>query len=383
MSTWAASAMNIGSALMAVLGLAHCALNLRLLRTPASDPRTVTEHICVLVPARNEHDRIPGLLHSLREQQHLASWSIVVGDDGSTDGTAELARRLLAGMDNAIVATLTGGEPADGWLGKPWACHRLSQLADDATVLVFVDADVTLAPTALASAVQTMRSHNLSIVCPYPRQIASTGLQRLVQPLLQWSWATTLPLRIAERSRRPSLTAGNGQFLLIDRRAYAEAGGHSAVRGDVLEDIALVRAVKSTGGTGGVIDGTHIATCRMYERDSALIAGYTKSLWSAFGSEPAAVAVCFMLIATYVSPLLWLSAWAAGLVELTQLTVASALTAYLAGVLNRALVAHRVKGRVIDATAHPLSIACLCWLVCLSLARHRRGVLRWKDRVVA
>ena len=89
--------------------------------------------------------------------------------------------------------------------------------------------------------------------------------ERLVQPLVPWLWATTLPLRLAERSPRPSLAAANGQFLVLTRRGYDRAGGHAAVRGEVLEDIALLRAVKRSGGRGVPIDGSRLAACRMYD----------------------------------------------------------------------------------------------------------------------
>ncbi len=131
-----------------------------------------------------------------------------------------------------------------------------------------------------------------------------SAAERLVQPLLQWSWLTTLPLRLAERSPRASLAAANGQFLVVDAQAYRSSGGHSAgsVRGAVLDDMALLRAVKASGGKGGVVDGTRLAVCRMYGDWAELRDGYTKSLWSAFGSKAGAGAVVAGLGMIYVVP---------------------------------------------------------------------------------
>ena len=112
--------------------------------------------------------------------------------------------------------------------------------------------------------------------------------ERLVQPLVPWLWATTLPVRIAERSPRPSLAAATGQFLVLTRRGYDRAGGHAAVRGEVLEDIALLRAVKRAGGRGGPVDGSRLASCRMYDGWPALRDGYAKSMWGAVGGSPLA-----------------------------------------------------------------------------------------------
>jgi hypothetical protein len=211
------------------------------------------------------------------------------------------------------------------------------------------------------------------LICPYPRQLAISPMERLVQPLLQWSWLTTLPLSTAERSPRPSLSAGNGQFLVVDRAAYDAAGGHRSVRTEVLDDVALVRAVKAAGGTGGMVDGTRLATCRMYDGWPELRDGYAKSLWSAFGSPTGAAAVNGALLIAYVLPP------AAAVLARSRLGLAG----YAAGVLGRVLVARRTQGRVWpDALAHPASVGVLSWLTVESWRRRRAGTLAWKGRAL-
>jgi len=238
------------------------------------------------------------------------------------------------------------------------------------TVLVFVDADVVLSPDAVAATVAALRSSGLDLLCPYPRQIAISLPERLVQPLLQWSWLTTLPLRLAESSSRPSLAAANGQLLAVDTSAYRRAGGHATVRAEMLEDIALLRAVKRSGGQGTVADGTHVATCRMYDGWPALRDGYAKSLWSAFGSPTgAAAAVGLLGLAYVVPPVAALRGSRAGLLG------------YLAAVTGRIVVGRRVGARVWpDALAHPLSMLTFSGLTTLSLLRHRRGTLHVSGR---
>ena len=151
---------------------------------------------------------------------------------------------------------------------------------------MFVDADVVLAPHAVAAAVAVLRGAGLDLLSPWPRQLADGAAARLVQPLLQWSWMVSLPLRRAERSPHPSLCAANGQFLVADAAALARAGGFGGVGAEVLDDLALARAVKRAGGRVGVADGTEIAACRMYDGWADLRAGYRKSLWAAFGPAP-------------------------------------------------------------------------------------------------
>ncbi|MFB9377685.1 glycosyltransferase [Kineococcus gynurae] len=345
----------------------HSLLNLRALARPALEPPPVREKVSVLVPARDEAARLTECLESLLDQVDVADYEVLVLDDASTDATAAIARGVAA--RDGRVRVLGGDGPPPGWLGKPHACAQLADAADGA-VYVFVDADVRLAPHALAAGIDLLRRQGLDLVSPYPRQLSRTWAERLVQPLLQWSWVTTLPLRRAATSSRPSLSAANGQFLIVDAAAYDRAGGHAAVRTEVLEDLALLRAVKRSGGSGGVADGTELATCRMYENFAELRAGYAKSLHTAFGPAPAAVAVAAGLAVTYVVP---------AVAALGGSRVG--LLGYAAGVVGRYAVAERTQARSLpDSLAHPLSIALL--LALLADSWRGRGRHRWKGRAL-
>ena len=363
--------VRVGS--LGALGLTvHTAVNLRRLRVPENDPVEAGERVSVLLPVRDEAHRVTDCLESLLEQIRVPDLEILVMDDGSSDGTAEVVR-TIAGSDPRV-RRLTAPEFTADWLGKPHACQALADAATG-SVLVFVDADVRLAPHAVAAAVQLLRGSGLQLISPYPRQIALTLSERLVQPLLQWSWLTTLPLGLAERSARPSLSAANGQFLVVDAQTYRRSGGHAAaqVRAAVLDDVALLRSVKAAGGRGGVVDGTALATCRMYESWAELREGYTKSLWSAFGSSAGAGAVVAGLGLIYlVPPVAALGGSLTG------------LGGYLAAVAGRYAVAERTGGRSLpDALGHPASIALFGWLTARSVAARRRGELVWRGRNLA
>lgn len=361
---------------------AHTAWNTRHLRpapVPSPDDPIEATLVTVLLPARDEAHRIEPCLVALLAQDH-PTMRVIVLDDGSSDGTADLVRSVVA--DDPRFAVLDGGadHPPHGWLGKPWACHRLAEAAlasDPATdLLLFLDADVVLAADAVRRIAGLMGDSGLDLASPYPRQVAITAAERLVQPLLQWSWMTTLPLGMAEDSLRPSLTAANGQVLAITPAAYRRSGGHTTVRHQVLEDIALARAVKATGGRANVTDGTELATCRMYTGTDELVDGYTKSLWAAFGSPIGSVGAVGMLTFTYVLPP------AAALLARSSGTRALGATGYAAAVAGRVLVARRTRGRSVDAWSHPLSILALDGLTALSWWRHERGQLAWKGRHV-
>lgn len=359
------AAVRVGTA-FAVTATVHQLVNLRSLRVPPDDPPPVAEPVSVLIPARDEAHRITPTVRSVLTQIRLPDLEVLVLDDGSTDGTADVVRAAAAGDPRLRV--LTGTEPPTGRLGKPHACD---QLADAARGLpVFVDADVVLAPIAIAAAVAVLRGAGLGLLSPWPRQLADGPAPRLLQPLLPWSWTVTLPLRRVERSPRPALVAANGQFLLVDADALARAGGFAAVAGQVLDDIGLARAVKRSGGRVGIADGSAIATCRMYGGWADLSAGYRKSLWSAFGPAPASAGVAGLLALTYlVPPLAALRGSRTG------------LAGYAAAVVSRAVAARRTRGRAWpDALAHPASVAAFLGLLARSWADHRRGTLTWKGR---
>ena len=356
--------------LMALTG--HTAVNAALLRRPRRDAST-TERVAVLLPLRDEAGRVTPCLEALLKQSGVPGLEIIVLDDGSGDGTADVVR-AVAGDG---VRLLTGAPLPAGWLGKPHACAQLAAAAGDADVLVFLDADVVLAPDAVAGGVALLRSAGADLLSPYPRIV---GSGRLVQPLLQWSWLTFLPLRAMETSPRPSLAAAGGQWLVLDRAGYERAGGHAAVREDVLEDIGLARAVKRAGGRIALADGSRLAECTMYTSWRELADGYSKSLWASFGSPVGAAAVVVLLLFLYGVPAL------ATIVFLMSGTVVPALwslSAYGIGVGGRMISARATGGRAWpDALAHPLSIVIFAGLVLRSFRRRRAGLLAWRGRPV-
>jgi glycosyltransferase involved in cell wall biosynthesis len=368
--------MNAASAvIIAVLAVltAHTAINaLFWLRRPPTQPSTVDFPVAVLLPLRDEAHRVAPCLRALLAQRGVPQLSIVVLDDGSIDGTADVVTSVAAG--DPRVRLLAGAPLPAGWLGKPYACHQLAAQADPAApVLAFVDADVVLAPDAIAASVALLHEARAELLSPYPRILGGGTGQRLVQPLLQWSWLTFLPLRAMERSARPSLAAAGGQFMVLSREGYQRAGGHAGVRDRVLEDIELARALKRAGGRIALADGSRIASCRMYNSWKELSDGYTKSLWASFGSPLGAIAVVLLLALLYVVPPIaaLFGSWAG-------------VAGYAFGVAGRMVSAKATGGRAgPDALGHPISIILFGYLIARSFWFKHRHQLFWKGREVS
>jgi hypothetical protein len=356
---------------VSVAGAAHAAINVALLRRPPADPPPVRRPVTVVLPVRDEAEQVGDCVAALLDQRGIDDLRVVVVDDGSTDGTADVVQAVA----DPRVRLVTADPPPAGWLGKPHAC-AVGAAAEAETadgIVAFVDADVRLFPDALAGAVAVLDRHRLDLVSPWPRPVAHGLAERLVQPLAPWLWATTLPLRLAERSPRSSLAAANGQFLVLTRRGYDRAGGHAAVRDEVLEDIALLRAVKRSGGHGGPVDGSRLAACRMYDGWPALRDGYGKSLWGAVGGSPvASSAAAVALTAVWVLP-------AGAALRGSR----AGLVGYVAGVAGRVVVAAATGGRLWpDVLAHPASVLVFDLLMARSVIGHRRGTLRWRGRAL-
>lgn len=352
------------------------ARNVSRVRTPRATRGPIDEKVSVLLPARNEQERIPPTLSDLLDQVDLPDVEFLVLDDGSTDNTAEVVRAKASG-DHRLRLINGGNEnPPSGWLGKTWACHRLGEQAKG-SILVFVDADVRFEPHAIAATIDLMRTAKLDFLSPYPRMVAQSWLERVVQPLVVWSWLSFLPLDAVESQPYPSLAAANGQFIVVDAQAYRIVGGHSCVAGDVIEDVGLLRAFKRHGFIGTPGNGAQVAHCRMYSGRHELWAGYTKSLWSAFGSPAGALVVGVMLGCLYVLP----PALAA--FSRDPLTRVLGTVGFGSAVISRTLVARHTGERAWpDALAHPASVATLILLIGASLRGHRAGTLSWSGRRV-
>ncbi|TQF73725.1 glycosyltransferase [Rhodococcus spelaei] len=360
-------------------GVAIAALNARTL--PRLDRRAAatTEPVTVCIPARNEAAAAPALIADLRAQRGVADLRVLILDDDSTDGTGAAVHDAIDG-DARFAVHRRDGDPPPGWVGKPAACARLAELSTARDgVLVFLDADVRLAPEALAASVVELRRSGADLLCPWPFQVAVSAAERVLQPLLCWSWFATAPVPVANRSARPSMAIACGQFLVFDAAGYRAVGGHRAVAGSVVEDLDLARALRRSGGRTVVVAAGDLAHCRMYDGALQARAGHGRWLWTAFGSPAGASAVLAAALAAYLVPPL-AAVFGRGRVRRWG------LAGYGCAVTSR-LLARRTEsgGRLtardgVDALAHPLSVVALTALTADSHLRHRRGGHTWKGR---
>ena len=349
--------------LLPLILLTIAAVNFFQIRTPKATSQLL-DSVGVVVPMRNEAENVEGIVATLSAQDGPFHFYLL--DDNSEDKTLELLQRFTAGDSRFTV--IKGAPLADGWIGKTWALQQLYEASSE-DVLVSIDADVRLTNDAINKAVTSLRGARLDFLSPYPRQIAHSFGERLIQPLLQWSWLTTVPLRYAEGARQKSMAVANGQFFVVRRSALDSIGGYQSVKHAVIDDVFLARQLIAHGSSGTVIDGSDIAETRMYASWSEIEAGYGKSLNKAFGSIFGAIFVIVFLFVTSIAPLV-----------LGLLGNPYGWLGFAAIVGSRVLSAIKSRGSVVDSVLHPISIAALIYLIVYSYLV--RGTVTWKGRTV-
>lgn len=328
--------------------------------------REIKDFVSVIVPLRNEAGNIEPLISALAAQVSLTHVEFILLDDDSQDQTWNLLQKNTAELDNFHLIK-TAPLPA-GWIGKSWGLKQLLDAAHG-EIIVSLDADVRIKPDAISRSIALLEDLDLDFISPYPRQITKSLAERLVQPLLQWSWLSTLILPIAQRSSFTSMAVANGQFFIVRKSALVQAGGYEAVKSAVLDDVFLARALLKSKAHGVVVNGADIAQCRMYSSWGEIKFGYGKSLRHGFGSPVGLLTALIFLLITGIAPIviaLTGSIW--GWIGYGLITCTRLLSAIIA------------RARLFDALLHPLSTALLIYLILYSYIK--RGQIQWKGRTI-
>lgn len=225
--------------------------------------------VSVIVPARNEEQCLGRCLESLAGQQGVA-FEILVVDDGSTDRTRAIAESFPRAQ------VLDAGPLPQGWTGKNHAVWHGAQRARGRWLL-FTDADTVHEPGSLAAAVAEAEQHVAALLSYSPRQEVESFWEKALMPVIFAELAATYPPSKVCNPKSP-VAAANGQYLMMSREAYDAVGGHRAVAGTLLEDVALARLVKQSGRVLRFRYGGEAVRTRMYRSLGQMWEGWTKNL---------------------------------------------------------------------------------------------------------
>ena len=368
--------MSAALIVVALIGFLMAAISMRLLFGRLREvPKALADRdpgVSVIIPARNEAANLRKLLPSLTGQK-LRPLEIIVVDDQSEDGTAEVARSLGAKV-------LSGKALPEGWFGKPWACQ---QGAEDAKgeVLLFLDADVELEEDALSRlAAETLKKPGAVLsVCPWHRtelpyeQLSVFFNLLMVGGIGAFTWK-------GDEARGIGLF---GQTMWIPSSLYQEIGGHHKVRLTVLENFHLSRELEEIGVERACYLGRGCISMRMFPGGmSEMMSSWAKGFSSGAGLTPKRVLLLSSLWLTGLMILtvnLFLLPLGDVISTMTVLGVYILMAVLLAGLFRK--IGDFTRS---NALLFPLSLLFYQGLFGSSLIRKRQGgTVQWKGRDVA
>ena len=324
----------------------------------------------VIIPARNEETSLGDCLKSLVAQYGIA-FEIIVVDDHSTDRTREIASSFSGEQARVIEAPPL----PRGWTGKNNAVTAGAKTARGEWLL-FTDADTIHLPGSLARSVEEAQRHAAALLSYSPGQVVKSLWEQAVMPVIFAELAATFrPSQVSDPKSRAA--AANGQYLLVTREAYDAVGGHAAIAGNLLEDVALARVVKRSGRKIFFRFGADAVRTRMYRTFAQLREGWTKNLALLFPNPlrlAALRAIEFVLIAVSV---------AIGITAALRGHFRPAAASVILFVILYALFLTRIRRAHFSWDANLLALFGLplfSYLLLRSARAHANGSVSWKGR---
>ena len=331
----------------------------------------------VIVPARNEEACLGACLRSLVLQnnatQNGVAFEIIVVDDHSTDHTREIASSFS--NVSAEIRIIEAPPLPAGWTGKNNAVTAGSRVARGEWLL-FTDADTIHLPGSLLRSLEEAKRHDAALLSYSPEQIVESFWEKAVMPVIFAELAATFRPSQVNNPKSPA-AAANGQYILITREAYDAVGGHAAIAGNLLEDVALARAVKRSGRKIFFRYGGNAVRTRMYRSFAQLCEGWTKNLALLF---PSPVRLAVLRALEFV---LIVASFAISIATALRGHRQSAIVAGIIGVILYSLFLARIRRAHFSWNANILALFGLplfSYLLLRSARAHANGTVPWKGR---
>jgi hopene-associated glycosyltransferase HpnB len=342
--------------------------------------------VVAVVPARDEAAHVEAALRSLLIQDYPGELAVVLIDDHSEDATGAIGRRLAAGQARRLEVVGARALPPE-WSGKPWAVaeglRHAARSWPDAPYVLLTDADIAHAPGNLARLVAKAETERLDLVSLMVKLHCASLWERLLIPPFVFFFQKLYPFpAVNDPARRTAAAAGG--CMLVRRRALEEAGGIGAIRAELIDDIALARAIKGRPGGGRIWLGLTETTTslRRYDHLAEVWAMVVRSADTQLRHSVVRLTATLLgMGVTYLIPPLGLCA---GMVQSKPLLVAPALAAWVAMALAYRPTAKLYRLAAFWLPTLPFAAALYATMTLDSAIRHRRGVGgRWKGRVLS
>jgi len=364
------------AAVPTVLFLFNLRVYRRLPRLPTGDrpnrKDSAAPRVSVLIPARNEEAQIAATLQAVLSDPSR-DFELLVLNDHSADNTAGIVQSFA--RQDSRVRLIAAPELPPGWCGKQHACHVLARHAR-AEWLVFMDADVHLAPGALERITHFSSQSGIDLASGVPRQLLGSFSERLLIPLIHWVLLCFLPMHWARRSRSPAFAAGCGQLMVARASAYRRCGGHAAIRTSLHDGLTLPRTFRRAGFRTGLFDATDIAECRMYRTGRDVWPGLAKNATEGLAAPGTLLPMTLILFVGQVLPWLLLASGA-----LSSSAALAAGCAVALSLIPRLVSSRRFGQPPSVALLHPAGVAALLAIQWFAFFNSQLGrPSSWKGR---
>lgn len=372
MTLW--TTLAIASVLSASFPLLMFVRNLPLFQIGIPSALRGRKPVSVLIPARDEAGGIEAAIDAALASNGV-DIEVVILDDHSTDDTPNILTKKSA--NDPRVRFQTSQPLPNGWNGKQYACKQLAELATHNTI-VFMDADVRLAVDGLAKMVDYRDRKNIALLSAFPNQITGTLLEKAIIPMMHYILLCFLPIDRMRSSTSPAYASGCGQLFMTDKASYQRAGTHAAIKGSRHDGLKLPRAFRMSDQSTDVIDGSLIATCRMYTSAGEVIRGVLKNAIEGIANPTLIMPFTVMLLGSTVLPIIALigSVATSNMIGLVLSMIAITLS-HLPRFIATATLNQSVLGAAIHVPATMLFVS-LQWKALLNHLTGRQ--IAWRGR---
>jgi hopene-associated glycosyltransferase HpnB len=349
--------------------------------------------VTAVIPARNEGAVLPACLPTLLSQDYPGRLSVIVVDDDSTDGTANVAEQLAAtvrastGRSADLTVVAARPTPA-GWAGKVWAMSEGVRAAGDADYLLFTDADIAYAPGTLTKLASAASSGRYDLLSQMALLRASTPAEKLLIPAFVYFFAQLYPFRRVSQPRSGTAAAAGG-CMLVRPQLLADAGGLAQMRSARIDDVALGRLLKRAGGRCWLGLTRDVLSMRSYERlgeiwDMVARSAYTQLGYSIPAAAGSVLALAWLYLLAPAAAVSGLALLAAGASTSPAAWLAGAgLAGWLLMSLTYAPMLRFYRLSPLRAPSLPLIAGMYSAMTADSARRHLAGRGgAWKGRVI-
>ncbi|HTD42474.1 MAG TPA: glycosyltransferase family 2 protein [Mucilaginibacter sp.] len=323
--------------------------------------------VSILIPVRNEEKNILTLLTSIHQQDYN-DYEVIILDDDSSDRTYDVCAGFAA--QHSAFRVIRGKELTGHWLGKNYACHQLAKQAKG-EFLLFLDADELVFNGLINSAVHRMHFRNLALLSLFTNQQMKTFGELLTVPLMHYILLNLLPLRLVYLSKNATVAAASGQFMLFNADVYHQNEWHKKTMDKIVEDVEIMKQVKSFGFNGESLLANGMVSCRMYIGYAEAINGFGKNFLAAFNYNIFSFLIFLLLL--IAGPMMVI------------MTLNFQLILMMAGLimLTRIMISlESGQNAFINVILHPLQMFSLTLIAFSAIQKYLTKTTEWKGRKI-